>query len=253
MNQEKIGIFIADMRKSQGMSQKQLADVVGVTDKSVSKWECGKSLPEISKMEPLCRALKISVNELLSGERLPETAYSEKAEENMLNLIQESEIKVYKTNFAAMIAMIALSFVPIVFSILYGRTDYLRGVAGLTVWIDLPTLTAMTAITLLYLIGTKSVKAFGRAFGIVGGKTKYTDAEILASKIAVKMVRTSWLVTGVLVSILGYISTVLDAAYSGGRTNMTALVCLNLAVCSLGIVYGLIGYLILIPIDARLA
>lgn len=43
MNQEKIGTFIADMRKNQGMSQKQLADMVGVTDKSVSKWECGKS------------------------------------------------------------------------------------------------------------------------------------------------------------------------------------------------------------------
>lgn len=70
MNQEKIGAFITDMRKSQGMSQKQLADAVGVTDKSVSKWECGKSLPEISKMEPLCEALHININELLSGERL---------------------------------------------------------------------------------------------------------------------------------------------------------------------------------------
>ena len=58
MNQEKIGVFIADMRKKQGMSQKQLADEVGVTDKSVSKWETGKSLPELSKMETLCEIFR---------------------------------------------------------------------------------------------------------------------------------------------------------------------------------------------------
>lgn len=253
MNQEKIGAFIADMRKKQGMSQKQLADVVGVTDKSVSKWETGKSLPEISKMESLCEALHININELLSGERLSEAVYPKKAEENMMGLIHESETKTNKTNFIGLTAMIVLSLVPIVFSVLYGREDYFDGSVSLAIWIYPPTVITMAAITLLYLIGTKSVKSFGRAFAIVGGKEKYTDTEIQASEIAVRMVRTAWLVTGVLVSFMGYISTILDAARSEWGTDMIALMCLNFSVYSLGIVYGLIGYLLLIPIIAKLA
>lgn len=252
MNQEKIGAFITNMRKSLGMSQKQLADAVGVTDKAVSKWETGKSLPEISKMESLCEALHININELLSGEQLPEAAYSKKAEENMLSLIHESETKSNKTNILSMIAMTVLSFVPIAFSILYGHMDYLDGRAGLAVWFDPPTVTAMAAIVLLYLIGTKSAKSFIRTFAIVSGQTKYTDAEIHASKIAIKMVRTTWLTAGILVSVLGYIAIAIDTSHFGIGADRLQFVWFNFAVYSLGIVYGLIGYLVLIPIDAKI-
>lgn len=253
MNQEKIGAFIADMRKSRGMSQRQLADEVGVTDKAVSKWETGKSLPEISTMESLCKALEIGLNELLSGERLSEDAYSKKAEENILSLIHESETKANKSNAVSVTAMIVLSFVPVIFSILYGHKNYFDGRVSLAVWIDPPTITAMTAITLLYLIGTKSVKLFGRAFAIVSGALKYTDAEIHASETAVKMVRSAWLTAGVLVSVLGYIAIAIDIPHAESGSDKTALVCLNFALSSLGIVYGLIGYLILIPIKTKLA
>lgn len=252
MNQEKIGEFIADMRKKQGMSQKQLADEVGVTDKSVSKWETGKSLPEISKMESLCEVLHININELLSGERLPEAAYSKKAEENMLSLIHESETKANQTNIVGVIAMLVLSFVPIVFSILYGHTDYFDGSVNLAVWLDPPAVTAMAAITLLYLIGTKSVKSFGRAFAIVIGKAVYTDTEIRVSQIAVKMVQISWLVSGILVSILGYVSTAIDISTIYDSQDRYAMIALNFALASLGIIYGLIGYLLLIPIKTTL-
>lgn len=252
MNQEKIGVFIADMRKKQGMSQKQLADEVGVTDKSVSKWETGKSLPEISKMEVLCETLHININELLSGERLSGAAYSDIAEKNMISLIHESEIRANKINIIGLAAMMVLSFVPVMFSIFYGHTDYFDGRANLAVWFDPPTITAMAAITLLYLIGTKSVKSFGRAFAIVIDKATYTDAEIHVSKSAVKMVRTSWLITGTLVSMLGYVSTALDVAGNYNVQDRYAMIILNFALASLGIIYGLIGYLILTPVKMRL-
>ena len=252
MNQEKIGVFIAEMRKEQGMSQKQLADEVGVTDKAVSKWETGKSLPEISKMESLCEVLNININELLSGEQLPEAAYSKKAEENMLSLIHESETKANQTNIVGVIAMLVLSFVPIVFIILYGHMDYFDGSVSWVVWIDPPTITTMTAITLLYLFGTKSVKSFGRAFAIVGGKAAYTDTEIHVSRIAVKMVQISWLVSGILVSVLGYVSTAIDVSAIYDSQDKYAMLTLNFALASLGIVYGLIGYLLLIPIRTNL-
>lgn len=90
MNQIQIGKFIADTRKSQKLTQRQLADALSISDKTISKWECGKGLPEVSLMLPLCDALHITVNDLLSGEKLSEVNYKKKAEENMMELIKEN-------------------------------------------------------------------------------------------------------------------------------------------------------------------
>ena len=91
MNQEKIGKFILELRKQKGLTQKELAEKIGVSDKTISKWECGNSIPDISYLEVLCNSLDISVNELLSGERLSQESYSEKAEENIMALMKENE------------------------------------------------------------------------------------------------------------------------------------------------------------------
>lgn len=78
MNQIQIGRFIAASRKAQSLTQRQLADKLGISDKTVSKWECGKGLPEVSLMVPLCASLGITVNDLLSGERVSGTNYQKK-------------------------------------------------------------------------------------------------------------------------------------------------------------------------------
>lgn len=91
MNQTKIGRFISSMRKEKGLTQRQLADELGISDKTVSKWETGKGLPEVALMLPLCEILNITVYELLCGEKLAEADYKQKAEETIMNLIQEKE------------------------------------------------------------------------------------------------------------------------------------------------------------------
>lgn len=91
MDQGKTGKFIAENQKAQNLTQKQLADTLGISDKTVSKWECGKGLPEVSLMLPLCSTLRITVNDLLSGEKVSETDYQKKAEENMMDLMRENE------------------------------------------------------------------------------------------------------------------------------------------------------------------
>ena len=91
MDQIKIGQFIAQMRKEKKLTQRQLADKLLISDKTISKWECGKGLPEVSLMLPLCEQLGINVNELLSGEKIPEKNYREKAEENIMELVKEKE------------------------------------------------------------------------------------------------------------------------------------------------------------------
>lgn len=90
MEQEKVGRFISELRKEKGLTQKKLAEQLHITDKAVSKWECGYSLPDNAVMLELCEVLGISVNELLSGERLSSANYNRKAEENIMTLIQEN-------------------------------------------------------------------------------------------------------------------------------------------------------------------
>ena len=86
MDQEKTGRFIAACRKKNGFTQAALAEKLSITDRAVSKWETGKSLPDASIMLPLCELLGISVNELLTGERIAMDDYRKQAEENLVEL-----------------------------------------------------------------------------------------------------------------------------------------------------------------------
>lgn len=90
MDQSKTGRFIAQQRRAQNLTQRQLADQLAISDKTVSKWECGKGLPEVALMLPLCEILQITVNDLLSGEKVAEGEYQKKAEENLMELMKEN-------------------------------------------------------------------------------------------------------------------------------------------------------------------
>ena len=91
MNQIEIGKFIAECRKRNNLTQMQLAEVLNITDRAVSKWENGKAMPDSSIMLKLCSELKISVNELLSGEKIEMDNYNEKAEQNLLEIRSQKE------------------------------------------------------------------------------------------------------------------------------------------------------------------
>ena len=112
MDQLKTGKFIAEMRKSKGLTQKQLADALLISDKTVSKWECGNGLPEVSLMLPLCEILNITVNELLTGKRLSSEEYQKNAEDNIVNLMK----KMSETKFR-MIVEVCVLFLTLVSSI----------------------------------------------------------------------------------------------------------------------------------------
>ena len=91
MDQIKIGKFIAERRKKIGLTQMQLAERLNITDRAVSKWENGRSLPDSSIMLELCDILKISVNDLLCGEVVTMDNYKEKLEQYMLEMVKQKE------------------------------------------------------------------------------------------------------------------------------------------------------------------
>ncbi len=91
MDQIKIGKFIAECRKKNNLTQMQLAEKLNITDRAISKWENGKGMPDSSLMLDLCKELKISVNELLSGEMIEMEEYNEKLEKNLLDMVKQKE------------------------------------------------------------------------------------------------------------------------------------------------------------------
>lgn len=110
MNQQKIGKFIAAVRKQKNLTQMQLAELLGITDRAVSKWENGRAMPDVSLMTPLCDILGITVNDLLSGERISMENSNQKQEQLLLDMAKELEQK-NKTIWHSMWAIMIVSIV----------------------------------------------------------------------------------------------------------------------------------------------
>jgi transcriptional regulator with XRE-family HTH domain len=113
MDQIKIGRFIAVRRKRANLTQLQLADRLGITDKAVSKWERGITMPDTSIMLELCDILGISVNELLSGEKINMENSSQKNEQLLLDMAKELEKK-NKTIWSSMWAIMIVSMTALI-------------------------------------------------------------------------------------------------------------------------------------------
>ena len=113
MNQIKIGRFIAECRKKVNLTQIQLAEKLGITDKAISKWERGLAMPDSSNMLELCDILGISVNELLSGEKSNMENNNQKNEQLLLDMAKELEKK-NKTIWSSMWAIMLVSMVALV-------------------------------------------------------------------------------------------------------------------------------------------
>ncbi|MBQ8743351.1 MAG: helix-turn-helix transcriptional regulator [Clostridia bacterium] len=113
MNQLKIGKFIADCRKQKKLTQMQLSEKLGITDKAVSKWERGIAMPDTSIMLELCDILGISVNELLSGEKINMENNDQKNEQLLLEMAKELERK-NKTIWNAMWTIMTVSIIGLI-------------------------------------------------------------------------------------------------------------------------------------------
>lgn len=108
MNQTEIGEFIAKCRKEKKLTQAQLAERLNITDRAVSKWETGKSMPDSSIMLELCEILGITVNDLLSGEKISMESYEKKADENLIALKRKDENNMTKNAVISLLFSVTL-------------------------------------------------------------------------------------------------------------------------------------------------
>ena len=219
MNENKIGSFIQLSRKEKGMTQKDLADRIGVSDKTISKWENGNSVPDTEILSSLCQSLDISVNELLSGEKLPVETYPQRAEENMMNLLKENEDN-RKNSTIQLVVGIVLGILTLI--LLLGITGG-AGLHALVWFIDLPSLLGIILICAAVVLCS----------GVRGKK------EIL------NIVQKAVIPAGVFMALTAGVMLLVrldDVEYIGP----------NLAVAFLSLAYAVLIYLILIPVNKRL-
>ncbi|MBE5952308.1 MAG: helix-turn-helix transcriptional regulator [Lachnospiraceae bacterium] len=247
MNQKLIGEFIAELRREHGLTQRELAEKIHVSDKTVSKWECGKGLPEMSNIPILCRVLGISINELLSGERLGREGYTEKAEENIMSLMQETAEHKRKNKSAMTTILLSLFGVMLTVSV----TTWFAGGLSPVMFFDLPSLLPIMFVTWIVLVAGGQWRAFCRAFSVLRkGKQEFSENQITESTEALEVAGKTWFAVGCLLSI----STLI---FLGGILKMDSVesfnsLLRNCAIALLAVLYGIAGYLFLLPIRARL-
>ena len=129
MDQVKIGRFIAECRKKNDLTQMQLAEKLNITDRAISKWENGKAMPDSSIMLALCKELKISVNDLLSGEVVTMDNYNKEMEKNLLDMARQKEESDKRLLFAEIfigVITVAIMLALAAVASLVEMEDYLR-------------------------------------------------------------------------------------------------------------------------------
>ncbi|MCR5343363.1 MAG: helix-turn-helix domain-containing protein [Butyrivibrio sp.] len=241
MDQEKIGKFIATQRKQHGMTQSDLAEKLGVSHKTVSRWECGKGLPEISLFTPLCEILNVSINELFSGEQISQDTYTQKAEENILSLIQENEEYYARNRFSWIFSIL---FYVVLFAIVW-LIMYLGGITNL-ISFDVPSLMMIAVPSIILLCASGLLRSFGEAFFLIFCKEPLPQKTNKAID-SIKTLRGFIIPLGALESSLQ-----IFAVFFINSDALSPTATKNIAVSMLTLIYALIIYIVLIPVDIKL-
>lgn len=242
MDQVKIGRFIAEVRKEQNYTQKALAEKLGVSDRTVSKWECGKGMPETSLMMPLCEILKISVNELLSGKRLSMEEFSKKAEENVMNLM-ETKGSNRRRKMEAFITML----LSVVFLVVILFFSVQPGLVKVAQYMDLPSIITLMLILTVFMSAAGLLMDFFHAFSYVYGKRQALSRMDLERAYEAVQLARKILVYGSIFVAFFYAVVVLASCYTKPEIFGP-----NLAVLVLSILYAMLCVLLLLPLESRL-
>lgn len=209
MDQAKIGKFIADTRKKLGMTQKQLADQINVTDKTVSKWETGYRMPDASVLTELSLALHVDVNELLAGEAFSsedfsQEEYARKSECNLVDLVGQLHEMERKRNSVSLGAIIGTVCIVLACGLLLASSLRTGNILDIFDW---PTLLTLFGLKLIILSVSGWLHDYANAWKIgLLGKTNRPAKEPEAAICAIRYAGSLTVSLGALIASLGLFS-----------------------------------------------
>lgn len=207
MDQKKIEKFIVDMRKTKGWSQNQLAELIGVTDKTISKWETGSRMPDASILLELCQILEIDVNELLLGEKLEaenRAEYTKKSENNIVSLVNEINDIHERQEGKRVGTIVGILFIVLAFLAVFGSS---LGIGGMINILDLPTLFYLLGLEVVIIAISGWFRDYKNAWRICFGKNQKSEKEIQLSIQAIKYAEILTFALGCLISTIGIIAS----------------------------------------------
>ena len=246
MDLNKIGAFISEKRKQKGLTQQELAEKLSLSNKTISKWECGKGIPEVSIMVELCDILGISVNELLFGENISSEEYKVKADENIISLIREPKV-LFKKNVLSVIYSLVMELVLVAFILLCIYKNVMNG-ADITNYIDLPALLIVLGTPIIILIVTGLLRDFLRSYKIgLFLCSEYTPKEREQALFSVEIVMISSFFSGIVISVASFIHSLVATP-----VEMREVMHVVFAIDILGVLYGGIICLLIVPVLGRL-
>lgn len=246
MDATKIGAFIAERRKLKTLTQQELADRLHLSNRTISKWECGKGIPDSSIMLELCEVLDISVNELLCGENISNEEYRLKADKNILALI-DTPLNTNKQNLLSILFSLLTELILVIFITICIYANVMNGTT-LYDYIDIPATLIVVGTVAIILVITGLYKDYIRAFKV----SFYFCDDILIEEIencvvSVKIVMLSAFLSGLALSVASLIGTMANTTTANAVALKPAI-----AVSLLGLLYGVLVCIIMIPLLGRL-
>lgn len=205
MEQEKVGKFIAEKRKELQMTQKELAESIGVTDKTVSKWETGMRLPDASILLDVCEVLQVDVNELLAGKAISGKDYADKAASNFVDLVEEINTSRKRESHNYVGVLIGTICVLAAMALLIIRSI---GFFHILVFLDVPTALFLFGITLLVLRLADELDAYMEAYSCCVRNVSLSLSEMNEVIYAVKFASLLMLIVSVIISLFGVIGVI---------------------------------------------
>ena len=235
---------IAARRKSAGMTQAGLAEMLGYSDKTISKWETGRGIPDTAIMNELCQVLGISINELLSGEKLSVDNYNGKAEENMVNLLKDTEQQKEKQKWSVVNIVLNLLWVLLLIFMIFILG---MGQPKIYWFIDTPSLILNLGFLILGLGISGQMKYFWK--GVKAAYSKSTlnieqKAELEKAEYALGFGIKFGLMIGILNALISFVTIM-------AKLNDPVALGPNLAVMTLTVLYGIAFSMVLMVMKAR--
>lgn len=246
MDAKKTGLFIAEKRKEKNLTQQDLADKLHLSNRTISKWECGKGMPDSAIMLELCEALDISVNELLSGEHIANEEYKEKADKNIIALMDIPK-NAFKQSLLSAVFGLLSEVILVLFLFVCIWANVMNGMS-MHDFMDLPAFLIVVGTTVLILMITGLAKSFICALKICcgfGGGASIEEME--GCVVSVKVVMLSAFLAGLTLFVASVIGTLVNVMPNGN-----GVMCVGIAVSLLGVLYGAIICLIMLPVLGRL-
>lgn len=234
MDQIKIGKFIAEKRKDQNFTQKQLAMELGISDKTISKWENGDRMPDVTLILKLCEILQITVNELLVGEPMDSDNFQKEVDQNVINLMKDNQ-KNNKNRIRRTLEILAgIIMVTVAFA---GMILVVGGTTQVLFYIDYRTGLFLYGLFVLILGLTGTFTDYIKAFKVAFQQNEFAQETIHVAKKNIQNAGILLLVIGVLTSIVAVVAVFgnIDASYAIGPVLSQAI---------LSIFYTMIGELI---------